>query len=151
LDTNVKSIIYALKYQLPAIGKSSNKDDWGVIINNSSVVSTRVKASLGGAGTYAATKSAVDTLTRFGALEGAALHVRVNAVNPGVTASEGVGVLFGGSDDKIHAAAESMGTLVSHVLSTDELARFVLFVADNTTGRFFNGSTLNIDGGVGVQ
>lgn len=145
-DSNVKSIIYGLKHQLAAIAKSSSKDNWGVIVNNSSIVSTRVKAGMQNGAIYAATKSAVDTLTKFGALEGAPSFVRVLAVNPGMTRSDGLVAVVG---EHVDAAALQAGLMP--LQTVEELAQFVLFVADNKTGRFFNGSTLVIDGGFGVK
>ena len=43
LGTNVNSVIYGLKYQLPVIGKYSTADDKGVVVNISSVVATFVR------------------------------------------------------------------------------------------------------------
>jgi NAD(P)-dependent dehydrogenase (short-subunit alcohol dehydrogenase family) len=149
LNTNVRGVIYALKYQLPAIANSSTKDNWGSIINNSSVASTRVVSSLVTAGVYAATKAAVDTLTKFAALEGAAGFVRVNAVNPGNVSSEGLVTLVGGA---ANVDAFTAGcSLVNGAATPDELSKFVLFIADNKTGRFFNGSTLLMDGGMNIK
>jgi len=144
-DSNVKSVIYGMKYQLAAIAKSATKDNWGVILNNSSSVSTRVKDGYQGFSLYAATKSAVDTLTKFAALEGAPSFVRVNAFNAGMTRTEGT-LALPNLDD-----FEKGALLVQPAQSVDELAQFVLFVADNKTGRFFNGSTLLVDGGINVK
>jgi NAD(P)-dependent dehydrogenase (short-subunit alcohol dehydrogenase family) len=148
LDTNVKGVVYALKHQMPAIGASSSKDNWGVIIQNSSIVSQRIRAGPSdGAAVYSATKSAVDTLTRFGALEGAAKFVRVNSINPGFTASEGAQKLMGGAEnfDKVASSAGLIGPA-----QPDEIAQSVLFLADSKTGRFFTGSIVNQDGGFNV-
>ncbi len=90
LDVNVKGIIYGLKYQLPALAKSASKENWGVIVNNSSAVTDHVRSGMEAVGVYASTKAAVDTLTKFGALEGASTFVRVLSINPGFTASEGL-------------------------------------------------------------
>jgi len=147
LDSNVKSVIFGLKHQLPAIGKSASKDNWGVILNNSSAVSTRVKDGFQGLSVYAATKAAVDTLSKFAALEGAPSFVRVNAVNPGLTRTEAT-LAFG---DATLDHLEQSALLVQPSQSVDELAQFVLFIADNKTGRFFNGSSLVVDGGGSVK
>lgn len=150
LDSNLKSVIYGLKYQLPAMAKSASKDNWAVIINNSSVLSTRIKSpAVNGMAVYAATKSAVDTLTRFGALEGAAGFTRVLAINPGFTGSEGAQDAFGGAD--AHTQMNAVVSLVPDPATTSEIAQSVLFLADAKTGRFFNGATIVQDGGFGVK
>jgi NAD(P)-dependent dehydrogenase (short-subunit alcohol dehydrogenase family) len=84
VSTNIKGIIYGMKYQLPAIGKYSTKESPGNIINISSTLSTLVspKASIGWS-VYSASKSFVDTLTKIGALEAQSFNVRVNIINPG--------------------------------------------------------------------
>lgn len=95
---------------------------------------------------YASSKAAVDTLTQFAAIEGAPLHVRVNAINPGIT-----GAPMPPTTAQQWADMAADATLVGSPNSAEELAAFVLFVADNKTGRFFNGSLLKIDGGMGVK
>jgi NAD(P)-dependent dehydrogenase (short-subunit alcohol dehydrogenase family) len=138
---------------LQAIGKSSSACDWGVIINNSSTLSSRVRTgSAESIALYAASKSAVDTLTQFAAIEGAPLHVRVNAVNPGMTrpAPPPTDALAPGASDQF-ANMCAQSSLVPTPNTTDELAAFVMFVADNKTGRFFNGSLLRMDGGLACK
>ena len=64
LDTNLKSVIYAFKYGLPAIKESGGK---GSIVVNTSCMGSVVTANPGfqtGA-VYAATKSAADTLVKY--------------------------------------------------------------------------------------
>ena len=58
----------------------------GSIINISSVVS---QLSLPGSSVYAATKAAVDTITRVLAKELGGRKIRVNSINPGVIETEG--------------------------------------------------------------
>jgi NADP-dependent 3-hydroxy acid dehydrogenase YdfG len=84
VNTNIKGIIYGMKYQLPAIGKYSTKESLGNIINISGTMSTIVSPRISvGWSVLSATKSFADTITKIGALEGQAFNVRVNAVNPG--------------------------------------------------------------------
>ncbi len=140
LDTNIKSVIYGTKYQLPAIGKSSTKQNQGSIINISSVLSKFIRASNNPI--YAATKGFIDTFTLATAKEGANYNVRVNSVNPGLTVSEGVLDLFGNRD--IMKKFTNEYTLADDAASTQEIASFVL---DVTKNRFINASILFIDGG----
>jgi NAD(P)-dependent dehydrogenase (short-subunit alcohol dehydrogenase family) len=130
-DINVKGVVYGLKHQLPAIARSATKDSWGVIVNNSSALPTLVSASFVGMGAYAASKSAVDTLTKYGALEGAPLHVRVLALNIGMAGSDGALSAFGGADNFGQLAGGA--ALVPVPLAVEEVAQTVLFLADNKT------------------
>ncbi len=100
-------------------------------------------------GVYAATKSAVDTLTKFGALEGASTFVRVTAVNVGLTGSDGAVSGFGGAD--AFAKITETGTLLAPALSVDEAAASVIFLTDNKTGRLIHGATFKIDGGSSLK
>ena len=67
-----------------------------------------------------------------------------------MTVSPAIRSLVGGSDAALDQFATA-ALLTSKPQTLEELAAFVLFVADNQTGRFFNGSTLIVDGGFGVK
>lgn len=150
VDTNIKGLVFGLQSQLVAIAASSTKDDWGVILNTSSSVSGRVKEGLEKFAIYSVTKGAMDTLTKFAALEGGSRFVRVNSINTGAVKTPGSTGVFGGE-----AAYESI--IPNFILggaapqTPEELARFILFVASNDTGRFFNGANLVVDGGFSVK
>jgi NAD(P)-dependent dehydrogenase (short-subunit alcohol dehydrogenase family) len=153
VGTNVNGLVYALKHQMAAIAKYATKDDWGSIVNcsSSATASTSVGMASFGAGVYAATKGFTETLTKFASAEGAASFIRVNAVQPGATASAGaVAFMGGGNVDVFNAKAGAM-ILAGSTASTDEIAQFVLFVAANQTGRFFHGSVLMQDGGATIR
>lgn len=151
LAANVKSVIFGLKHQLPALGKSASNDSWGVVINNSSNASTQVKSGFEAIGTYAASKAAVDTLSQFGALEGAPLRVRVLAINPGATASEGAVTVAAGGDEAAFRQYAGQHNLIPDAMSTGELATIVAFLADNKTARYITGSSIKIDGGMNIK
>src|SRR5262249_49151075 len=86
-NTNVLGPIPATKEALNLFGPEG-----GSVINISSVVSSN---ALPGAAVYSATKSALDSLTRTLAAELGPRKVRVNAINPGVTETEGAQALPG--------------------------------------------------------
>jgi len=146
IDTNVKGVFFAMKYQLPAIAKSSTAANWGCILNTSSNSSQRVWKQMPNIA-YAASKAAVDSMTKSAALEGAPQFVRVNAVNPGITSTQTVLDKFGGSKEAVDSFMGRLGQPNPNVQTPEELAQFILFLADNTTGRYFVGSRLVIDGG----
>jgi len=113
----------------------------GSIVNISSVVGQRGQASMVG---YAASKAAVDNLTRTAAIELAPHGVRVNAVAPGATATLGtLSAMPVGSPG--HAALTAMMP-AGRLLDPIEIARAVLFLAsDEASG--VNGHVLTVDGG----
>jgi NAD(P)-dependent dehydrogenase (short-subunit alcohol dehydrogenase family) len=113
----------------------------GSIVNISSVVGQRGQASMAG---YAASKAAVDNLTRTAAIEFAPHGVRVNAVAPGATATLGtLSAMPVGSPE--HAALTAMMP-AGRLLEPIEIARAVLFLAsDDASG--VNGHVLTVDGG----
>ncbi len=77
MDTNVRSVFFGMKHQIPAILQSGG----GAIVNNASVLGLRPNA---GSPIYSASKFAVIGLTKSVALEFAAKGVRVNAVCPAI-------------------------------------------------------------------
>jgi NAD(P)-dependent dehydrogenase (short-subunit alcohol dehydrogenase family) len=63
-NTNVKSVAFAFKYQLPAIEKSGGK---GSVVVNTSVmgITATTQDSFHGAGIYSASKAAANMLTQY--------------------------------------------------------------------------------------
>lgn len=111
----------------------------GVIINNSSVVST---LSPPGTAVYNATKSAVDNLTRTFAKELEPRNIRVNSVNPGLIITEGTfaaGFLKEGGQ-----VPESLG----RVGKPEHIAPGVVFLASSDS-TWMTGQTLYLTGSAG--
>ncbi len=75
INTNIRAPLYLIQKLLPALEKKQ-----GSVINVSSIIVENGKAN---ASLYAATKGAIDGITRSLALEFATRGVRVNAVSPG--------------------------------------------------------------------
>ncbi|HEY4340131.1 MAG TPA: glucose 1-dehydrogenase [Steroidobacteraceae bacterium] len=114
----------------------------GSIINISSVVT---QLNLPGSSVYAATKAAVDTITRVLAKELGARHIRVNAINPGVIETEGTrtqGII--GSDFEKHAVSQ---TPLGRVGQPDDVAKVAVFLASDDSG-WISGETLLTSGGL---
>ncbi|MGH9809722.1 MAG: SDR family NAD(P)-dependent oxidoreductase [Terriglobia bacterium] len=117
----------------------------GSIINLSSVAG---QVGIAGASVYAASKHAVEGLTKSAALEGAAAGVRVNAVAPGPVATQMLDRFVGGSEE---AKAGFLSTIPARRASTpEEIAQTILFLASDKA-RYLTGQRVAVDGGYTAQ
>jgi NAD(P)-dependent dehydrogenase (short-subunit alcohol dehydrogenase family) len=120
------------------------KDRKGAVVNVSSVNGLR---SFPGVLAYCVSKAGVDHLTRCAAIELAALGVRVNAVNPGVTVTN----LHrrSGMDDAQYAAFLERSK-TTHPLGRpgqpEDIVGMILFLASDSAS-WMTGETIPIDGG----
>lgn len=117
----------------------------GVVINILSVSALRPPAYQG---FYAATKAALDALTKVMAQEWAAQGIRVNAIAPGSFHSDmfdAAARLLPGWEEGAKAAA-----LQKRVAATDEIIGSVLYLASDLSS-FTTGATLVADGGMSVR
>jgi NAD(P)-dependent dehydrogenase (short-subunit alcohol dehydrogenase family) len=110
----------------------------GSIINISSTV-----AQLGTPGTsiYAATKAALESLTRTWAAEFAAGGVRVNTVTPGAVRTHKVVSLLGDATDDLGKT-----TLIGRIGEAHEIAQTVLFLASDRAS-YVTGTNIAVNGG----
>ena len=114
----------------------------GSIINISSVVS---QLNLPGSSVYAATKAAVDTITRVLAKELGGRNIRVNAINPGMIETEGAraqGII--GSDFEKNVLAQ---TPLGRIGQPDDVAKVAVFLASQDSG-WISGETILTAGGL---
>ena len=114
----------------------------GSIVNVSSGVSTITPPN---SAVYTATKAAVDALTMVLSKELAARNIRVNAVNPGMIATEGV-VTAGFHEGDMRNWIESI-TPMGRIGTVDEIASVVTFLASSDAA-YVTGETLYITGGL---
>ena len=135
--TNVKGLLLATKAAVglfPAEG--------GSVINIGSVVSETTPA---GSSVYTGTKGAVDAITRVLAKELGPKNIRVNAVNPGFTVTEGTHTAgFANSDFEKGAVAD---TPLGRSGKPDDIADVVAFIASDDA-RWITGSLLQAGGGL---
>ena len=110
----------------------------GSIVNITSIEGTRAAP---GFAAYAAAKAGVINLTRTAALELAPHGIRVNALAPDFTATEGLRALSAGPLDE-RAAMVPMGR-PGHV---DEMAGAAVFLASSAAD-YVTGHILYVDGG----
>ncbi len=96
-----------------------------------------------GASVYAASKHAVEGLTKSAALEAAAFGVRINAVAPAPTETALLNRFTGTPERK---AALVSGVPLGRVGTPEEIARAIVFLASDKAS-FVTGQILTADGG----
>lgn len=140
-DTNVLGTLLALKHEMRVMLRQGR----GSIVNLSSMAG---QVGVPGAAVYAASKHAVEGLTKSAALEGAAAGVRVNAVAPGPVATDMLERFTGGNAD---AKAGFLAMIPARRAATaDEIAQTIVFLASDKA-RYLTGQSLAVDGGYTAQ
>ena len=136
-DTNVLGTLLSMKHELRAMLPQGS----GSIVNVSSSY-----GSIGapGASVYAASKHAVEGLTKSAALEVAGTGVRVNVVAPGTT--------YTGMLTRFNKTDENKAALVSTVplkrmATPEEIAHVIAFVA-SPNASYMTGASIPVDGGM---
>lgn len=135
-DTNVLGTLLSLKHELRVMTAQRS----GSIVNISSTYGHEGAAY---ASIYAASKHAVEGLTKSAALEVAASGVRVNAVAPGPT-DTGMLDRFTGTEER--KAALKSGVPLGRIGSPADIAAAVLYLA-SPGAAFVTGQILTVDGG----
>jgi len=140
-STNVLGTLLSLKHEMRAMQAQGH----GSIINLSSIAG---QVGVAGASVYAASKFAVEGLTKTAALEGAAFGVRVNAVAPGPVATDML-ERFVGRDES--AKAHFLGSIPAKRAATvDEIVETIIFIA-SAKAPYLTGQSIAVDGGYTVQ
>ena len=114
----------------------------GSIINISSGVSTIAPPN---SAVYTATKASVDAISSVLSKELAPRKIRVNTVNPGMIATEGV-VSAGFAEGDMRKWIESV-TPMGRIGKVEEIAAAVAFFASNDAS-YITGETLHVTGGL---
>ena len=133
IAVNQDGVFYGIKYALREMLKTGG----GAIINTSSILGTVGEPT---SIPYAASKGAVNLITKSVALEYADRNIRANAVAPGFIESglvnkEALGDFYDGL-----VAKHPVGRLGN----PEEIAHAVVFLAEND---FVTGTTIHVDGG----
>ena len=138
---NVLGTLLSLKHEMRVMLPQGS----GSIINLSSIGG---QVGFAGAAVYAASKHAVEGLTKSAALEGARAGVRVNAVAPGPTETEMLDRFVGRSEE---VKARFVATIPSgRASTTDEIAQTILFLAGDKA-RSLTGQSIAVDGAYTAQ
>lgn len=132
--TNVRGLYFLVAAVAPAMIRRSD----GAIVNITSMVAVK---GVPGSSTYAASKSAVESLTRTWTAEFGPHGIRVNSVAPGPTATEGVAAEWGEVNEELGRALP-----LGRTADPREIAEAVLFLA-SPRASFITGATLHVDGG----
>jgi NAD(P)-dependent dehydrogenase (short-subunit alcohol dehydrogenase family) len=135
-DANVLGSLLSMKHELRVMQAQGH----GSIIN---ISSTYGHEGAAGASVYAASKHAVEGLTKSAALEAAGFGVRVNAVAPGPT-DTGMLTRFTGTAEK--KAAMRKGVPLGRLGEPMEIAQAAVLLASDHAS-FVTGQILAADGG----
>lgn len=143
IDVNVVGVMLGMKYVLRQMYAQNN----GVIINTAS---HKGRVCVPNGGDYAASKSAVITLTKVAALEAAPHHVRINCVMPGIVHSPMIVNARRRADPSLTeediAAIFSKTVPLGRWCEPEEVADMVLFLASDQAA-YLTGTELRLDGG----
>jgi len=134
-DINVWGVLNSMRHEIPVMLKNGG----GAIVNTSSVAG---HVGLAQVSIYIASKHAVEGLTKSVALEFAKQNIRINAIAPGVIATEMLDRFAG---DELRAQITST-VPVARVGVADEIAAAVLYLASDAA-KFTTGTSLIVDGG----
>lgn len=135
-DTNVLGTVLSVKHEARAMLAQGS----GSIVNVSSSYGHTGAAN---ASIYAASKHAVEGITKSVALELARSGIRVNAVSPGPTDTGMLDRFTGGEANKAKLVA---GVPLGRTGRPEEIARAILFLGSSAAS-FITGEILTSDGG----
>lgn len=136
IDINLKSVFYSCKAVFPAMMKQRS----GKIVNIASIAGKR-GGGIMGRSAYAAAKGGVIAFTKAVAREGAPFGINVNAITPGLTATEMTAHFTGEEREAI-----VKGIPLGRVGLPEDIARAVVFLVSDYAD-FITGEIMDVDGG----
>lgn len=143
--------VRALALAMAAAGRVMAAQGSGRIIN---VTSAAARMALPNYAAYAATKAAVDSLTRTAAVALAAKGVRVNGISPGMmdtALQQKTEAIFcaldGRSDLEVYKAARTARIPLGRRSDPEEMARMVVWLATEAPD-YMTAERLNVSGGL---
>lgn len=134
-DVNVRGTFFLTAALAPRMAAR----DGGSVVN---ITTMAAEIGMVGGAAYGASKAALVALTRSWAAEFAASNVRVNAVSPGPTTTEGTSAVMGA--DGIAQVGATVP--LNRPATAEEIARVVAFVA-SPRASYATGATYAADGG----
>jgi NAD(P)-dependent dehydrogenase (short-subunit alcohol dehydrogenase family) len=136
-DTNVLGTLLSMKHELRVMLPKGS----GSIVNVSSAYGS---VGAPGGSVYAASKHAVEGMTKSAALEVAETGVRVNVVAPGTT-DTGMLTRFTSTDENKAALVSTVP--VKRLAKPEEIAHVIVFVA-SANASYMTGASIPVDGGM---
>ena len=142
MNINFKGAFFTLQKFLPVL------NDGASVINLSSI---NAYTGMPNTAVYAASKAALNSLTRTAAYELAPRHIRVNSVNPGPVNTAIFGKL-GMPEEAIKDFATAMQNRIplKRFGEPEDIANLVAFLASDESS-FITGAEYNIDGGTNLR
>ena len=135
IDTNIMGLYGVCLAALPLLKKKGGK-----IINLSSIVALQGRS---GIGVYSATKAAISQITRVMAIEWAQYNILVNAIAPGIIATDFTAAV---QADKTMSDYFKSRILLGRLGVPEDLAACAAFLASDEN-TFMTGAVLAVDGG----
>ena len=141
-NVNMKGVIFALRYILPAIAKTvgDSGPTGSVVVTSSCMGAVVISPKSAGASIYSASKAFVNSIVETAAIENAP-RIRVNAVLPGVVKT-GIAPL---GDKEYDAMAAQLQPLWGRAGTASEIASLVAYLIGNESS-FISGSLIKADG-----
>src|SRR5213593_4460253 len=139
-DTNVLGTLLSMKHELRVMLAQGS----GSIVN---VSSTYGRTGGAGGSVYAASKHAVEGLTKSAALEAAGSGVRVNVVAPGPIETAMLN-RFAGTDERKAGLITTVP--LKRVAAPEEIAQTIVFLSSDKAS-FITGASFHVDGGKTAQ
>jgi enoyl-[acyl-carrier protein] reductase III len=140
MDVNARSILRCVQRLAPGMEQTG----WGRIITITSPGSHRVLPHYGAIGL---SKAVVESLTRYLAVDLAPKGIIVNAVSPGLVATDAV-TAFPVDLQATFEYAQSR-TPAGRLVTPEDVARIVAFLCSDSAGMIV-GQTIMVDGGYGL-
>jgi len=137
-DINVKGLLFTVQKALPLL------PDGASIILNASIVASK---GLSSNSVYSATKAAVRSFARTWTTDLKARRIRVNAVSPGSTDTQGLSdLLASGEAGQERLKMISSTVPLGRLGRPDEIGKAVVFLASDDSS-YITGTELFVDGG----
>ncbi|NMG08090.1 SDR family oxidoreductase [Brasilonema sp. UFV-L1] len=138
---NVRGVFLSMKYEIIEMLRQGG----GVIVNNSSVGGLVGRS---GISIYTASKHAVMGLTKSAALDYAQQGIRINAINPGIIATDIISRYAESLGDATTASEQLANSVpMGRMGNSEEIAGAVLFLCSEAAA-YITGQSLVVDGGI---
>ena len=138
-DVNLKAVWLCLKYQIPALLKTGS----GAIVNMASMGGAVI--GVPGLSSYNAAKAGVIGLTKSAAIEFAGQNIRINAISPGLIATD---ILSNVEEETIQQMINAIP--MKRAGEAEDIANAVVWLCSDAS-TYITGQNIVIDGGFTTQ